>query len=134
MKFSTAFLPLAVATVAAANPVPEPLFERQLDGLSIPVCLTGPLTTALPAPLSSLLTIVTCPPGQTCNSLGGSLSGVLSEIPVLGSIISGLLGPLVDELPVQVGVSLAMNSERFMAEMIESSLDRRAPALEFNRS
>ncbi|KAL5500976.1 hypothetical protein ACEPAH_9363 [Sanghuangporus vaninii] len=79
----------SAASLAIATPAP------QLGDLpSLPVCLTGDLTSVLPAGLD----LVACSAGEACTDP----SVILASIPILGSILGGILS----ELPAGVGVSI----------------------------
>ncbi|KAL5522150.1 hypothetical protein ACEPAF_2007 [Sanghuangporus sanghuang] len=90
MKSLTKVLIIAsAASLAVATPAP------QLSGLpSLPLCLTGDLTSALPTGLN----LVVCSAGETCTDP----STLLASVPILGSILGGILS----ELPAGVGVSI----------------------------
>ncbi|EJD00482.1 uncharacterized protein FOMMEDRAFT_159184 [Fomitiporia mediterranea MF3/22] len=93
MQFFKLSVLVAITTLAAATPVP------QLGGLpSLPVCLTGGLTESLPLGLN----ILDCAAGQTCQSA----AALLDAVPILGSILGGLLS----DLPVGVGSQLPVRS------------------------
>ncbi|KAL5480342.1 hypothetical protein ACEPAI_1612 [Sanghuangporus weigelae] len=87
-SFTKVLIISSAASLAAATPAP------QLGGLpSLPLCLTGDLTSSLPAGLD----LVACSAGQTCTDP----SILLASIPILGGILGGILG----DLPAGVGVS-----------------------------
>ncbi|KAL5514122.1 hypothetical protein ACEPAG_2883 [Sanghuangporus baumii] len=86
-SFTKVLIIASAASLAAATPAP------QLGGLpSLPVCLTGELAGLLPSGLN----LVACTAGETCTDP----SVLLASVPILGSILGGILG----ELPVGVGL------------------------------
>ena len=87
--FAKALIVASAASLAVATPAP------QLGGLpALPVCLTGDLTSSLPAGLIP----TTCTGGQACTDI----TTLLDTLPFLGIILGGL----VNSLPAGVGVSI----------------------------
>ena len=85
---------LAVATMSIAAPAENR--ARQLGNLpDLPFCVDGSLSGTLPTEID----VLTCASDQKCVSIADALN-----LPIVGSVLSGILVGVADELPVGLGV------------------------------
>lgn len=101
---------LAAAILAIpTNGTHSPLPPQSTPTLTIPidVCNAIPGTSiTIPPPLALLLTVASCPTGETCSLVNGTLSELLEELPIDQQLLDDIFNTIFDAaLPDGLGVS-----------------------------